>query len=63
MKDGKRVELDLEGLVRINHAKDFSLSQVFPFKRPSLGFLWLSNGWDSVLPLQGTQVQSLVRKL
>ena len=29
----------------------------------SLGLLWLYSGLDSVLPMQGTQVRSLVREL
>ena len=27
------------------------------------GLSWWSTGWDSVLPMQGTQVQSMVREL
>ena len=32
-------------------------------KRKLWGIPWLSSGWDSVLPLQGAQVQSLVGEL
>ena len=35
-----------------------------PDAKPSVGgFLWWSSGRDSVLPMQGTWVQSLVREL
>ena len=35
-----------------------------PDAKPSVGgFLWWSSGGDSVLPMQGTRVQSLVREL
>ena len=32
-------------------------------KRSAKGFPWQSSGLDSELPIQGTQVQSLVREL
>ena len=33
------------------------------FKRVSQGLPWCSSGQDSTLPIQGAQVQSLVREL
>ena len=33
------------------------------FKRGKGGLLWWPGGWDSALPMQGTQIQSLVREL
>ena len=32
-------------------------------QRPLRGLSWWSSGWDPALPVQGAQVQSLVREL
>ena len=45
----------------MNAKSDMKFSIGFSFfKKPTLnGLPWRSSGWDSVLPMQGAQIQSL----
>ena len=53
-------QIDLWGVIRVWGV--FCLCVFLP-NRAGLGLPWCSSGWDPELPMQRTQVQSLIREL